>query len=33
VIDRQKKVFNENGISEDILDRLKMMWKKNLQEE
>lgn len=33
LIERQKEVFNELGVTEDVLDRLKNLWRKNLQEE
>jgi hypothetical protein len=33
LIEKQKEIFNENGVQEDVLDRLKNMWIKNLREE
>ena len=33
LIDRQRDAFNEAGVPEDVLDRLKALWNKNLQEE
>ena len=30
LIDRQRTIFNDSGMSEDVLDSLRSKWKKNL---
>ena len=33
LIEKQKEVFNDAGVQEDVLDRLRHMWLNNLQKE
>jgi hypothetical protein len=33
LIERQREHFNDAGISEDVLERLKVIWEDNLKEE
>jgi len=33
LIERQRETFNEAGVSEDVLERLKLIWTNNLKEE
>jgi len=33
LLEKQRVNFNEAGISEDVLERLKVIWEDNLKEE